>query len=91
MRGGCQYTDRINPLVDTVAFLLSENAVNFFCQLQTELANSALKAVEESVPFTLETDASDVALSTVLHQNGRPVAFGSRSLAPSEKRHRMLV
>ena len=56
-----RYSDRIKPLVDTVAFPLSENAVDCFRQLQNELANSALKAVDETVPFTLETDASDVA------------------------------
>ena len=82
-----RYSDRIKPLVDTVAFPLSENAVDCFRQLQNELANSALKAVDETVPFTLETDASDVALSAVLQQDGRPVAFWSRTLAPNEKRY----
>ena len=58
-----------------------------FRQLQNKLANSALKAVDETVPFTLETNASDVALSSVLQQDDRPVAFWSRTLAPNEKRY----
>ena len=82
-----RYSDRIKPLVDTVTFPLSENAVNCFRQLQNQRANSALKAVDETVSFTLETDASDVALSAVLQQDGRPVAFWSRTLAPNEKRY----
>ena len=70
-----RYSDCIKPLVDTAVFPLSENAVNCFRQLQNELANSALKAVDETVPFTLETDASVVALSAVLQQDNQPVAF----------------
>jgi len=35
---------------------------------------------EEDVPFTLETDASDVAISATLNQNHWPIAFYSRTL-----------
>ena len=66
---------------------LSETAVTCFRQLQNEQANSALKAVHKTVPFTLETDASDVALSAVLHLDGRAVTFWSRTLGPNEKRY----
>ena len=35
-----------------------------------------LASVDKSGPFTLETDASDVAISAVLQQNDRLLAFG---------------
>ena len=47
-----RYSDRIKLLVDTVVFPLCENAVKLFRQLQNELANSALKVVDETVPFS---------------------------------------
>ena len=38
-------------------------------------------------PFEVETDASAVALAATLNQNGKPVAFFSRTLQGSELKH----
>ena len=53
-----------------------------FISLKSELRNSALQAIDESLPFVV--DASDVAVSATLNQGGRPVAFMSRTLQGSE-------
>ena len=46
-----------------------------------------VQAVDEIQPFQVETDASEFALSATLNQNGRPVAFFSRTLNKSELKH----
>ena len=47
-----RYSDRIKLLVDIMVFPLRGNAVKRFRQLQNELANSALKVVDEAVPLS---------------------------------------
>ena len=81
-----RYSDKIKPLVDARSFPLDELAMESFHLLQEELANATLKVIDEKCPFTIETDASDIAISAVLQQNQRPVAFWSRTLNASEKR-----
>ena len=65
-----RFSCKVKSLVESRTFPVNENAVRCFYQLQSELADATLANVDENEPFTLETDASDVAVSEVLQQNG---------------------
>ncbi|KRX73852.1 Retrovirus-related Pol polyprotein from transposon 17.6 [Trichinella sp. T6] len=81
------YSYKRRPLIDTKTFSVSSEAKAAFEQIKTDIENSAVRAVDENLPFELETDASDVAIADVLNQLGRPVAFFSRTLQGPEKRY----
>lgn len=66
---------------------LGQDAINAFNQLKVDIELSVVQSVDESVPFELETDASDIAIAGVLNQQGKPVAFFSRTLHSSELKH----
>ena len=46
-----------------------------------------MQPIDETVPFTVETDASDFAIAATLNQNGKPVAFHARTLSSTEQKH----
>ena len=72
------------PLADAKHFPLKCDALNAFVLLKTELSNATLQSVDERLPFVVECDASNRAISATLNQGGRSVAFMSRSLQGSE-------
>ncbi|XP_064083977.1 uncharacterized protein LOC135199749 [Macrobrachium nipponense] len=78
------FSDMIHPLVNTNTFPLSEPALAGFNSLKKQLMDVSLRSMDESLPFVVECDASEVAVSAVLNQGGRPVAFMSRTLQGSE-------
>ena len=53
--------------------------------MKEEICKASMAPIDECFAFEVETDASDVAIAATLSQNGRPVAFFSRSLSCSEK------
>jgi hypothetical protein len=78
------FSDQIKPLMKAVTFPLDSDALAAFNTLKNELGNAALQHVDESLPFVVECDASEVALSATLNQAGRPVGFMTRMLHGSE-------
>ena len=82
-----QFSDKIRPLTDTVSFPLDQKALASFNALKDELARVALSPINEDIPFVVECDASDVAISATLDQNGRPVAFLSKMLSGAQRNY----
>ena len=62
-----------------------QDAFNKLTQLISEPPPPCYYDLEEEV--TIETDASDYGLVTVLLQPGRPVAFASRTMTETERRY----
>ena len=55
-----------------------------FNLLKNCIADASLQTIDESLPFVVECDAFEVAISATFYQSGRPIAFMSRSLSKSE-------
>ena len=78
------FATKIRPLADAKQFPLEGDALNAFVLIKTELSKATLQLIDERLPFVVECDASDKAISATLNQDGRPVAFMSRTLQGSE-------
>ena len=79
-----RFSDKICRLKSVSKFPLTPLEAKDFELLKQSIAKSALQAIDETLPFIVETDASEVAVSATLNQQGRPVAFMSRSFSGSE-------
>lgn len=69
------FSAEIQPLLTESSFPLSEKAVAAFNFLKNSVAYATLTAIEDDVPFRVETDASDFAIGLTLSQVGRRIAF----------------
>ena len=78
------FSDKITALTNANVFPLSPTPLAAFNTLKKELERASLNPIDESLPFVVECDASEVAVSTTLNQDGRQVAFMSRTLQNSE-------
>ena len=74
------FAAKVRPLAQNSVFPLTGDALESFNSLNIDVESSVVQAVDETQPFQVDTDASEFALSATLNQNGRPVAFFSRTL-----------
>ena len=81
------FSDKIQPLQNVESFPLTPQAHKVFGELKKELLKAMLYSIDENKPFVVECDASDVAISATLNQDGRPVAFMSRTLQGGERHY----
>ena len=84
------FSDKIQTLVNTKKLPLDERALNALNLLKKELKEATLHSVDENLSFEVECDASDVTVSVVLNQDGRPVVFMSRTLKGSKLHYHIL-
>ena len=80
------FSDKVRPLREVTSFPLPPRAMDAFESLKQEIEKSVVTAIDESLPFEVETDASDFAIAATLNQAGRPVAFFSRTFHHAEAR-----
>ena len=73
--------------LNTKSLPLSPESILAFESLKKEIASATVQSIDEDIPFVVESDASDSSIAATLNQNGRPVAFFSRVLSDSERKH----
>ena len=79
-----EFSEKIKRLKEAKSLPLNDSQINDFQKLKKEIARAALRSIDKNMPFVVECDASDVAILATLNQEGRPVAFMSRTLHGSE-------
>ena len=69
------YSKKVKPLLEVNRFPLNDETVSAIESLKKFLSTTTLEAIDDSLPFTVETDASDRTISATLSQKNRPIAF----------------
>ena len=65
------FSEKIRPLISANQFLLNEDALNAFELLTSDVEQSVVGAIDETLPFEIESNASEFSLAATLNQNGR--------------------
>ena len=81
------FSKKIRPLAQVKQFPIGEEALKAFDLLKKDIEQSVVGAINESLPFEIEADASEFSLAATLNQNGRPVAFFTRMLNGPELKY----
>ena len=81
------FSRKLKPLIQNKIFPLENTTLEAFNALKPGMENSVVCAIDEAEAFQIETDSSEFALAATLSQNGRPVAFFSRTLRKSELKY----
>ncbi|XP_063625652.1 uncharacterized protein LOC134797361 [Cydia splendana] len=81
------FSEKVHELAKTKTFPLTNTMIKDFGDLKNYIVKSCVHAIDDNVPFTVETDASEHSIAATLSQAGRPVAFYSRTLNQSEQNH----
>jgi len=54
------FSDKIKPLTQTKSFPISESAIKSFNELKLIIEQAVVTAIDEKIPFHVETDASEI-------------------------------
>ena len=82
------FSERIRPLNLAITcndFPLSKESAEAFESLKETLLNCCLSYIRDDVHFQVDCDASEHSVAATLSQEGRPVAFFSKTLNKSKK------
>eukprot|EP00111_Clytia_hemisphaerica_P009535 TCONS_00027951-protein len=82
-----KFSEKIRTLNKNTIFPVPKPVLDAFNVLKEDLKNATLQPIDPETPFVVETDASDFCIAATLNQNGRPVAFFSRTLKNNEIKH----
>ena len=68
------YSAKIRPLIKA-SLPIDKDALRATDVVKQDLASATLQSTNESLPFTVEIDASDFAIAASLNQDGRQLLF----------------
>lgn len=74
------FLKNIGPLLSNHRFPLSEEAVNAFDNLKSDTEKASLTAIDDTIPFRVETDVSKFTIEATLSQARQAVAFFTKML-----------
>ena len=66
------FSDRVSLLKNVKTFPLEKQALSEFNVLKQAIATATLQAIDDTIPFTVECDASEVAIFATLNQKSGP-------------------